>query len=420
LPGQEHAGTPEPKPEDDKPPEERFHAFTGPTVLTGDKTQRVGKHKEDVVLAAFCQRLIEQQKDASARRLQVRESRTALRHKRDKVSELQSKWMEQLNVFCARRNHDDEELIRCFEQLREATVEHMNMESAYHQEEDQLKEEEYLLTLTMESFAALSSHRTSDIKPDRPGPLTQRARPHKRPELPRCIISYLKRIADERMLQESLSELESEWFNTLERQDEKYHSLEDEDSEFLRTFEEQRSDLWKDLTNAQFDVNSLRLVCIEQGYTNFDYEDISSLNTFQYDGEYVLEPKRDPLKLGPEEEFLYGAGNVAPTQDLDISMGPDLKTSEVPPSVHNHFVLNKDENTSQKSAEFVDKWLLNNLRISSMAIRHLQHLSIWGPLRSKGWEDDDISRHVLDRWYFDGAVLAPGSITSDYSYRAPQ
>ncbi|CEL04824.1 hypothetical protein ASPCAL05949 [Aspergillus calidoustus] len=413
LSGPEPAGTAQPKLEDNIPSAEPSNALIGLITSTGSEIQKPGKSKEDEILALNA-RLIEQQKDVSAKRLQVRESRTALRHKRDEVSELRSEWMEQLNTFFARLDHVDEELLRGFEQLQGATEEHMHMESSYHQEEDQLEEEEYMLTLSMESFAALSGSGSSPITPRHPRPLTQRAGPNTRRELPRCIISYLKRIADERMLQESLSELESEWFITLERQDEKYHPLEAEDSEFLRTFEKQRSDIWRDLTNAQMDVNSLRLVCIDQGYTNFDYEDLSSLNLFQYDGERILEPNRDPLKLGLEEEFLYISGNEAPDQDFDMALDLHLETSEVPPSEHIRFIPNPDHNRPHKSAEFVNKWMLHKLRISSMGIWHLQHLPIWGPLRKKGWEDHDISRYVLDRWYFDDAALAPLSSTSYY------
>jgi FtsZ-binding cell division protein ZapB len=385
----------------------------GPIASTGIEIQKPGKPKEDTILA-LDKRLIEQQKDVSARRLQVRESRTALRHKRDEVSELRSEWMEQLNAFFARLDHVDEELLRGFKHLWRATEEQVHMESSYHQEEDQLEEEEYMLTLSMESFAALSGSGSSPINPNRPRPSTQRAGPNKGRELPRCIISYLKRIADERMLQESLSELESEWFITLERQDQKYHSSDAEDSEFLRTFEKQRSDIWKDLNNAQMDVNSLRLVCIEQGHTDFDYEDLSSLNLFRYDGEHILEPSRDPLKLGLEEEFLYLSGNEAPDQDFDIPLDLDLDTSAIPPSGHIRYIPKPDHKKSQKSAEFVNQWMLHKLRVSSMGIWHLQHLHIWGPLRTKGWEDYDISRYVLDRWYFDDAALAPLSASSYY------
>ncbi|KAL2809401.1 hypothetical protein BJX63DRAFT_423831 [Aspergillus granulosus] len=358
-------------------------------------------------IVAVNERLIEQQKDVSARRLKVRESRTALRYKRDEVSELRSSFMEQLNSLFAHLDHADEELLRSYEQLQEATEEHMRMESSYHQEEDQLEEEEYMLTLSMESFAALSGSGSSPTIPNRPRQLNQPAGPTVRPELPRCIVSYLRRIADERMLQESLSELESEWFITLERQAGEYHSL-DEDTEFLRTFEEQRNEIWKDLTNAQLDVNSLRIVCIEQGHTNFDYEDLSSLNLFQYYGEHTLDLDRDPLKLAPEEQFHYVSITETPRQDSGISLVPE--TLEGPPSERIRFGL--DHKKSHKSAEFVNKWMLHKLRISFLGIWHLQHLPIWDPLRRRGWDDHDISQYVLDRWFYDDT---PVTISTSFS-----
>ncbi|KAL2808635.1 hypothetical protein BJX63DRAFT_439251 [Aspergillus granulosus] len=365
-------------------------------------TKAVRWGSEDTIVAVN-ERLIEQQKDVSAKRLKVRESRMALRHKRDEVSGLRSGFMEQLDSFFAHLDHADEELLRGYEQLQDATEEHMRMEISYHQEEDQLEEEEYMLALSMESFAGLSGSGSSS---NRPGRWTQHASPTKRSGIPRCIASYLKRIADERMLQESLSELESEWFLTLERQKDKHRSS-DEDSEFLRTFNQQRIDIWKDLNNAQLDVDSLRIVCIEQGYTNFDYEDLSSLNLYRYDGEHIPEVHSDPLKLAPGEQFHYDSIIKTPDQDSGISLDLGSETLEVP-------LHGLGRNESHKSGEFVNKWMLHNLRISSMGIWHLQHLPIWDPLRRMGWDNYDISHHVLDGWFYDGTALAPLSTTSSY------
>ncbi|KAL2856411.1 hypothetical protein BJY01DRAFT_178756 [Aspergillus pseudoustus] len=409
--GPEPTGTTNPKLEDTIPPEERPNSFIGPTASPGGEILKLSLPQEDSI-AALSDSLVEQQKDVSAKRLKVRESRTALRHNRDEVSKLRSKFMARLDSVFARLDHADLELLQGYEQLQKATQDHMRMESSYHQEEDQLEAEEYMLTLNMESFAALSGSGSSPNVPNRP----RKARPvghTARRELPRCIVSYLRRIADERMLQESLSELESEWFITLERQHEGYHFL-DEDSEFLRTFEQQRNDIWKDLTNAQLDVNSLRIVCLDQGYTNFEYEDLSSLNLFQYDGEQILDMDQDPLKLAPEEQFHYVSITETPNQDPDFFLDLDPETLEVPPSEQIHFIHGPDHNKSHKSAEFVNKWMLHKLRISSMGIWHLQDLPIWDPLRRKGWDDYDISQYVLDRWFYDDTALASLSSTSSY------
>ncbi|KAL3463919.1 hypothetical protein BJX64DRAFT_286880 [Aspergillus heterothallicus] len=411
--GLEPLGTTEPRLGETIPQDEHPNGHIRPTASPESETQKPRRSEKDATVAVN-ERLIEQQKDVSAKRLKVRESRTALGHKRDEVSELRSEFMEQLNSFFARLGHADERLLQGFVQLQKATEEHMRMESSYHQEEDQLEEEEYMLTLSMESFAALSGSGSSPAVPNRPGSWTQTRGPSTHQQLPRCIVSYLRRIADERMLQESLSELESEWFITLERQQEKlYHSV-DEDSEFLQTFEEQRKNIWKDLTNAQLDVNSLRIVCIEQGYTNFDYEDISSLNLFQYEGGHLLDLDRDPLKLAPEEQFHYVSIIETPHPDSGISLDLDLDRLEAPPSEHGRFIPRLNRTKSHKSAEFVNKWMLHKLRISSMGIWHLQHLPIWDPLRKNGWDDHDISEYVLDRWFYDDTALAPLSSTSSY------
>ncbi|KAL2863409.1 uncharacterized protein BJX67DRAFT_374599 [Aspergillus lucknowensis] len=360
------------------------------------------------------EKLIEQQQDVSAKRLQVRQSRTALRHKRDEVSELTAVWMEQLQSFFATLDTVDAELLRGYKQLQAATEEHMKMESSYHQEEDQLEEQEYMLTLSMESFAALSGDGPVPNIPNHPRLWDQRAETSKGPELPRCIINYLRRIADERMLQESLSDLESEWVITLERRDQRYHlqiPLDEESEEFLRTFDEQRIKIWNDLNNAQLDVNSLRTVCLDHGYTNFDYEDISSLNLFQYVGNNAWKPERDPLKLSPEEEFSYSPETVDQTYGSPTDL--DWKTPEITPSMGFHFSRGPGHDWSLGSPEFINKWMLHQLRISSMGIWHLQRHRVWEALRQQGWKDHDISRHVLDGWFSDEAALAP--LSSDSS-----
>ncbi|KAL3471928.1 hypothetical protein BJX99DRAFT_13582 [Aspergillus californicus] len=354
-------------------------------------------------------KLIEQQKDVSAKRLQIRELRTALRYKRDEESELRAKWIKQINSFLANLNERDAELMHGLEHLQHVTEDYLRMEDNYHREEDRLEEQEFMLDLSMEHFAALSGKGPMPDIQTHAGPWNAHAALKSRPELPRCVINYLSRIGEERMHQESLSELDAEWFMIMEKRDQRHHhhiSLDEDSKEFLETFEEERLKIWKDLNNAQRDVNELRIICIEQGHRNFDYEDLSSLNPYQLGEQPLWEPEGDLLKLKAHEQFLYASETSSINQD-EIDLDWDAPPMESPV-----FFRRLEKTKKLKSPEFINKWMLHQLRISSMGIWYLQRFRRWELFRRQGWQDHDIAERVLDVWFPDETVRASSSRTS--------
>ncbi|KAL2812441.1 hypothetical protein BDW59DRAFT_176982 [Aspergillus cavernicola] len=379
----------QPSLDDDGAPDEHDNSLTGPAASTEDENESTKKLRETELLD-FNGKLVEQQKDVSDKRLQIRELRTALRYKREEESELRAKWTKHLNSYFANLNHHDTEFFHGFEHLQLVTEQYLTMENNYHQEEDQLEEQEFMLDLSMEYFAALRS-------------------------LPRCVVNYLSRIGYERMFQESLSELESEWVMTMEKRDQRrqLRILLDEDSEeFLRTFDEETLQIWNDLNNAQRDVNELRVICLEQGYRNFDYEDLASLNPYQYGEKPLWEPDMNPLKLPPQERFRYSTEMNLTGQDNDLFADLDWDTAELSPIQRLQFFHSLEQNKSISSAEFINKWMLHQLRISSMSIWHLERFLAWQPLREQGWQDHDITQHVFDGWFSNETALASSSNTS--------
>ncbi|KAL4878019.1 hypothetical protein BJY04DRAFT_196913 [Aspergillus karnatakaensis] len=352
-------------------------------------------------------------REVSARRVRLRQTRMALKYKREEEVELRVKFMKHLNTFFADLNHPHAESIRReYELLQLTTEEYLTMENNYRREEDHLEEREYLLDVSMEGFAGTSERGTTPNVPPFTGPWSQISdEEFIAPELPRCVNSYLCRIGDERMLQERLSELESEWFMITERQDIKhrFYLPPDEDSEeFLLTFDEQRAEIWKDLNNAQMDVNFLRTYCIDQGYHGFNYEDISSLNFYQYSEQPSSELFMDPLKLPLEEKHPYSPEIDYLTGATDQSEN-DLRLAQISPNNRLQFWRLLQQNGSLDSIDFINMWMLHQVRVSSRAIWDIQHLSSWQPLREQGWQDYDISRHVLDGWFSDetGAASSP-------------
>jgi hypothetical protein len=216
------------------------------------------------------------------------------------------------------------------------------------------------------------------------------------------------------MFQERLSELESEWFMIIERRDMRHQfqlPLDEDSQEFLLTFDEQRDEIWKDLNNAQMDVNYLRIFCIDQGHRNYRYEDISSLNLYQYAEQPSLEVDMDPLKLSMDEKYLYFPEIGISDQD-DDHLEPNWETPQMSPNRRFQILQIQQQNGTFSSSEFINRWMLHQLRISSMGIRYIHRLPTWRPLREKGWQDHNISQHVLDGWFSDEAALASSSSDS--------
>ncbi|KAI9370681.1 hypothetical protein BJX61DRAFT_75363 [Aspergillus egyptiacus] len=355
-------------------------------------------------------------KDVLAKRVQVRQSRMALRFKREDELELRAKFMKHLNTFFANLDHPAaESIMKEYELLQAATEEYLRMENSYRQEEDQLEEQEYILSLSMDPLANAPGIAPVPYVPTPPELWDQYLGQEPSRAIPSCVMSYLSRIGDERMLQERLSELESEWFITIERRDQRrnLHIPLDEDSEeFLRTFDEERGSIWKELNNAQLDVNTLRGICIDFGYSNFDYEDLSSLNMHQFVEEDTWEPERDLLKLPPQHEFHFSPETHEPGPGDGTVHDLDRDTPRKLPMRHFEYLQRLEQTNSISSPEYINTWMLHQLRISSMGIWQLQRFIVWQPLREQGWQDHDISQHVLDGWYADETALAHSSPSS--------
>ncbi|KAL5333243.1 hypothetical protein BJX70DRAFT_392345 [Aspergillus crustosus] len=331
----------------------------------------------------------------------------AMKYKRDEEVELRIQFMKHLNTFFADFDHPEAEGLRQdFERLQIATEGYLTMENQYRQEENILEEREYLLDLSMEGFTGPSEREAAPSLQPYTDSWSQISDEDSVRELPRCVSNYLSRIGDERMLQERLSELDSEWFMIIERQDmrDQFQLALDEDSrEFLLTFDEQRAEVLKDLNNAQMDVNFLRVYCIEQGHRNFSYQDLSSLNTYQYDEQPNLELDMDPLKLSVDENFVYSP------ETADDHSEPIWEPPQLSPNVRFQFVQILQQAGSIGSSEFINKWMLHQLRISSMGIWYIHRIPRWRPLRESGLQDYDISQHVLAGWFLEDVALAPSS-----------
>ncbi|KAL4973453.1 hypothetical protein BDW66DRAFT_142136 [Aspergillus desertorum] len=355
-------------------------------------------------------KLYEKFNDLCAKRVRARQSRMALRYKREDELELRVKFMKHLNSFFADMDLPEAgPIMQEYQLLQVATEDYLRLEDSYRQEEDELEEQEYMLSVSIESLTG---------SPTRgPGPNNQSVSGTWSPvsddkksvrELPHCMTAYLSRIGDERILQERLAELDSEWFFTIERQAQRLHhnlSMEDEDSkEFLETFDEERARIWKDLNNAQMDVVSLHAICLEEGHRGFDYEDLSALNLYhQYVDDTFWATETDPLRLPLDEHFFFSGEHQVANLNLDDSIPSESQrdTTDQSPLRRFRFSQALQQTSTIRSNEFINRWMLHQLRISSMGIWRLKGSPLWQSLRAQGLRDRDISQFIIDKWFSD-------------------
>lgn len=349
--------------------------------------------------------LIEEQQAVSAKRSQVRELRQALKSKREEELDLRTALMKKLNALFAQPQglSNIQALTRDYEALQLITEAYMDLENSYHEAEDQLEQQEYRLGKSMQRFSSLSKKGLPRVSQD-PGrnalendsftdegddtaSMTSTAH-----ETPQGVAEYLSRVGDVRLLQEQLLDLDSQWLAIMDKQKQRgslHVPLDDESLQFLRTYDEERRKMWYDLNHAQLDVNQFRSICEENG-----------LLTAEHMGDM---------------EFLYPLGSESPTRQMSDD---PLKLSVDEGSA---FFFEPQTADQLSPTRFVNKWMLHQLRSSSIEIRRLKSRPELQLLWDRGFSDTVISHWVLREWFSDDAGLSsrpPSTIPPDEDHVA--
>ncbi|GFF44618.1 hypothetical protein IFM46972_07590 [Aspergillus udagawae] len=335
-------------------------------------------------------RLIEQLEDVSARRLRAREMRVALRYKREDEGNRRAALMKRLNSLLAQ----DHQLVDLIEELQSATDSYLDLEQTYHRAEDELDRDEYALIQSLQRFAKslresppglskVTSQAESSASDD--GARSSRDEPL---EYPPAVEDYLSRVGDARILQERLAELDSQWYTVVDKQRLRSSlniSLDEESLQFLRSYDRSRTQIRKELNETRLDIVRLRAICDEQG-----------LRTEEYTADI---------------DFLYGMG----LEEVASQMEDPLKTSALDDSSPFY----ESGSAKVSSAMFINKWLLHQLRHSSVEISRLKAAPELQQLSDEGWDDANISRLALTVWFSDDTVRnSPQTLSQadDYDY----
>lgn len=365
-----------------------------PPASLSDQQSEGGHGNQSGRLREAIERMIESQIEVSAKRLKVRELRQGLRYKREEEGALRATVVKRLNILFA-QNVDGAPLLPEFEQLQSATDAYLAMERSYNQAEDELEQEEYALSKTMgrlsdflretSATAALDTREFSEYNADDASSTISGL-----DELPPCVAEYLSRVGDLRIMQERLSELESEWLSIAENQILRQRvgaPMAEESLQFLRRYDEQRMQTQNEINHAFLAIKQVRAVCDSEGVAVDQYpKGLDTIHSLQL-GE-IAQPPRDPLK-------------TSAVSDSHPFFEPEMPTQ-----------LNR--------TTFINKWILHQLSHSSVEIERLKSLPELQSLEEEGFDDVSISRLALTMWFADDAGAFPPPSSPQGSYGEPK
>ncbi|KAE8330995.1 hypothetical protein BDV39DRAFT_169743 [Aspergillus sergii] len=339
-------------------------------------------------------RLLSLQNKVALKRSEVQELRTALRFKREEEADIRAEFIRHVTVAQGTLGNV-QPLLQNNEALLSATGIYSDMEAEYNRAESELERDEYMLIKAMEEFARLSHDHHSLPTPDEP-PLIDHdslgdaiSITSSAPEDPPDVVDYVSRVADVRMTQEHLIDLDREWLFIQEKKEERESlniPMDDESIEFLRTYEEERREICDELFHLQLDMNQLRTVCFEKGHLTHEYIQGRDFVYELYPAAATNQPE-DPLKASTEED-------TSPFNPIE-------------------------EKVSQ--TKFVNKWILHRLRQSTVEIGHLKSLPEIKSLCDQGYDDRKVSQLSLKQWFEDETTISPPPppATSDMSVQEP-
>lgn len=355
-------------------------------------------------------KLSELQRDLSRKRSQVGELRVGLGFKREEEVEARVAFMKKLNtLFVPNGTQDARPVAHEYEQLQSVTEEYLELERNYTVAEDELGMQEYELTLAMERLSGLL-HRTSSSsleeeenddeddynqKDEFEDHDTMLVPPIMQTPMPPSMVEYLRCMGDLELLHERVYELDTEWMELSEKQKSRTEfdlPMDDDSLEFLDSYEEHRKQTVADIEKTILEANQLRAICQSQGLIPADQP--QQQQPFNNDDD---DDDEDDLALD----------NTSQEQ-----LEEPLKISAMQESPHPFFEPSSMSTAKFDRSQFINKWILHQLRHSTFQIAKLKSLPELRELAEvEGFDEVSISRMAMDLWFMDDAVMVepPGS-----------
>lgn len=357
-------------------------------------------------------KISELQRGLSRKRSQVGELRAGLGFKREEEVEARVAFMKKLNTLFVPNGTQDAHLVAHeYEQLQPVTEEYLELERNYTVAEDELGMQEYELTLAMERLSELlyrtssSSLEEDDDDDDDEYSHEDELEDHEdtmlepqimQTPMPPSMVEYLTCMGDLEILHERVYELDTEWMELSEKQKSRTQfdlPMDDESLEFLDSYEEHRKQTVADIEKTVLEANRLRAICQSQGLIPVEQpqQSFHMANNNDDDGD------EDDLALD----------NTSQEQ-----LEEPLKTSAMQESPHPFFEPSSMSATKFDRSQFINKWILHQLRHSTFQIAKLKSLPELRELAEvEGFDEVSISRMAMDLWFMDDAVMVepPGS-----------
>lgn len=330
---------------------------------------------------------IEKQDHVSTQRVQLQELRKELKYKKDEEGILRATLMKKLNARFA-QNDDSAPPLSDFESLQLAVDKVQELEMNYNQTEDELELEEARLSRLMQKLSDMlqKAHtlnipedaEQSEYDSDSASSATSGI-----PPAPPSVSAYLARIGDMYELRETIEKCEMELQNLEDKKSTRERfglPMDDESLRLLHHYYEEIKQLQSEISEASRDLDRLRAVCDGEGVVMDEYAKGIDIIHDRGLGD-MAGYQTDPLKTSPVGD-LYSFFEPGPSK--------------------------LDQTT------FINKWILQQLRQSSLEIRRLKSQSELRSLSEEGWDDANISRLALTMWYRDDLrVASPSASVSE-------
>ena len=365
-----------------------------------------------------------------AKRVRMRERHKKMKQKQEEELQQLVVLMQAINMFCAQieTQQDSKAIEESHEQLLSTTDEYMELERKYNEDENELQQREIDLDMAMDRLEELlegpgiaghgaegdqsEDFMDEDTDSDKEDDMSFSKIMHP------LLIEYLERTGDVDIYEEQVTDIYQEYHEVLqakEVRDRLNLPLDEESQEFLDSYEEERTKAERQLDDAINEANRLQKLCEEEGLIGGqNIED----NIAYLDPDDIVDNDSDYNDNDKEIELKTKLNAVARECEQGSQSNDPLK-AKMDEDTHPFFEP-QDSSTPGKfdCCTFINKWLLHQLRHSSLQILRLKALLELQHPEMHDMDDILISQQVLHAWYIDDAGMAEAPVSPSIGWKS--
>lgn len=348
-------------------------------------------------------------------RVQMRELQSQVKQKREEELEQRVALMQAINTFCAHieEQRDSKAIEARHEQLQVTTDEYLELERRCDVGENELQQRELDLDMAVEGLTVLLEE-GSDI--ENGGPEEEEHMDYEGEEVDSYdamsytetmhpdMIEYLKRLGDVEIYRERLCDINQEYYRILEAQEVLQRvnvPLDEESQEFLDSYKEERADVEAKIEYAVSEAHRLEKQCEAEGLFDSNNSNSDNDNNANEVGTMDVDVQDD---FGISEAIEHYQSQ--PTDPLKAEMDEHPHIFFEPQDCDDNIGHGTSASGKFDRGRFINKWLLHQLRHSSLEISRLKARPELKDPAMRGINDISISQQALNVWYIDDADMA--------------